>query len=149
MTWKDEIRKFKQGPRQQYAYYDNRKGANNPPEVEEAYKKYQKEQLDNLKEMERLAAKMKYSFFEIMEDLNVPEDKWKKQAFAKFLEDMADLTEALADSIEPASSDVSPFPDRAEEPQRMAEVRSNLRSSANRKREMAGSARTRASDLRR
>ena len=40
--------------------------------------------------MERLAAKMKYSFFEIMEDLNVPEDKWKKQAYDKFLEDMAD-----------------------------------------------------------
>lgn len=130
MTWKEEIRKSKEGANAQ-----------------EEYKEYQKEVLNDLKEMKRLAANMKYSFFEIMEDLNIPEDRAKKQAFARFLEDVANLTEKMADSLEPSSSDINQYP---EEMQRdITETRSNLRSTAKRNREMASSARTRASDLRR
>ena len=138
MTWKDVMkRELLQGPAEASSYYyENRP---NIKEVEEGWKKFQKEQQRNLQKLEDGVMGIRKDLAEIVDDMQVSPENEKK--FKKVLNKLADMIETYADLAIETSTDFLP----ADYPTRQIEYRRRMEQST---RDRAAEDRGRAKKIR-
>ena len=131
MTWKDIMkRELLQGPAEASSYYyENRP---NIKEVEEGWKKFQKEQQRNLKKLEDGIMSARKDLTEIVDDMQVSPENEKK--FKRVLNKLADMVETYADLAMETSTDFLPadYPNRQREYARQVEQRTRDRAEEDR-----------------
>ena len=131
MTWKDIMkRELLQGPAEASSYYyENRP---NIKEVEEGWKKFQKEQQRNLKKLEDGIMSARKDLAEIVDDMQVSPENEKK--FKRVLNKLADMVETYADLAMETSTDFLPadYPNRQRDYARQVEQRARDRAEEDR-----------------
>jgi len=120
MTWKNIMkRELLQGPVEASSFYHDKRP--NMKEVEEAWKKFEKEQQRNLKKLEDGVMGVRKDLVEIVDDMQVSPENEKK--FKRVLNKLADMIETYADLAMETSTDFLPadYPIRQKEYRRRME----------------------------
>ena len=133
MTWKNIMkRELLQGPAEASSYYYGNRP--NIKEVEEGWKKFQKEQLRNLEKLEDGIMSVRKDLVDIVDDMQVSPENEKK--FKRVLNKLADMVETHADLAMETSTDFLPadYPTRQRDYARQVEQRTRDRAEEDRRR---------------